>query len=426
MRFFIGLIPCMFLFCQLQAQNIETRHPTSKNWIAIYIWDSFAPLTLDQTVPEMLVSLEVIFQQHATYSTKGKTHKTYGGRSTEGHFMVWIHVDDKLYEAYGLERSVVPEKAYLFKDRETDIFTAWSGQANFRDFIRDGVSGLCNKTIFEDGSVSGELDIFSNAVNMGDAEYAAGFYLTDEQAVNAIKAIMQYPGFEKGYGFIAKEANRPEQKGYEHPEAQAVNGYNCNDFAFYMLQNAGVMSQQACEDLKVEFWYPTKYWDHTIPLKGSGKRIFKKFDANRNLYMSREKILALAWTELLFSGLDIFDEAALKKEIEGENPSFNKIRVWDQQGMIQFLKNPANRDFRAKLVLEELKVVVENNAIITTPYTIKNQQFNYRTSKSFERYQQGSQKRTAKKLKQIGLWGSAKTTYTALEKALKSQLDATN
>ena len=70
--------------------------------------------------------------------------------------------------------------------------------------------------------------------------------------------------------------------------------------------------------------------------------------------------------------------------------------------------------------------IIKNNAIITTPYTIKNQQFNYRTSKSFERYQQGSQKRTAKKLKQIGLWGSAKTTYTALEKALKSQLDATN
>lgn len=426
MRFFIGVLLSLFAFQTSHSQGTHTQNPVSKNWIAIYIWDSFAPLTLDRTVPEMLVSLEVIFQQHATYSTKSKTHKKYGGRSTEGHFMVWIHVDEQLYDAYNLKRDILPEKTYLFKDRETDIFTAWSGQANFRDFILDGVSGLCNQTVFEDGTVSGELDVFANALNMGDAEYAAGFYLSDEQAANALRAIMQYPGFDKGYGFIAKEEDRPEQKDYELVDAQAVNGYNCNDFAFYLLEKSGVMSKQACEDLKVEFWYPTKYWDNTIPLKGSGKRIFKKFDENRNLYMSREKILGIAWPELLFSSLDIFDEAALKQEIERDRPTFNKVRLWDQKRMIKHLKNPANRDFQAKLVLEELKPAVENNEPILTPFTDVNQKFNYRISRSYERYQKGSQKRTEKKLKQIGLWDVAKERYAALEMELKGEavLDA--
>ena len=403
------------------AQKTTKKSNEQKNWIAIYIWDSFAPLTLDQTVAEMLVSLEVIFQQHATYGTKKIAKEPYGSRSTEGHFMVWLHLDKDFFERYELNRKDFDERIYMFKDRENDIFTAWCGQANFRDFILDGVSGLTNKTVLDDGTVSGDLDVFSNAINQGNAEYSGGYYITDEQALNALNAIMKYPGHEKGYGFIAKKDYRPEQEGYEPANVQGVNGYNCNDFAFYMLEKSGAMTKQQTEDLKVEFWYPQYYWDHTIPLKGSGNRIYKKFEADRNLYMTRGRILQSAWSELLFSGLNIFDEQTLMKTIE-ESPSkmqYNKVRLWDQTTMIKYLKNPSNRDFKAKLVIEELKYAVDNNLEITTPYQEVEQVYNYRVTKSYRNYKKGSEKRTQKKLKKIGLIGDKLKKFQDLEKSLK-------
>ncbi len=400
----------------------QSLHPVSKNWLAIYIWDSYAPLTLEKTVPEMLSPIEVIFQQHATYSgTKKKSVKKYGERSTEGHFMVWIHLDSSFYEKHGIKRSLLPEKVYMFKDRETDIFTAWSGQANFRDFILDGVSGLCNQTVFENGTISGELDVFSNAVRMGNAEYGAGFYLSDEQALNAVQAIMEYPGFKKGYGFLANKVNRPEQSGFEHEAAQSVNGYNCNDFAFYLLEKAEVLTKKQTEDLKVEFWYPSKYWNNTIPLSGSGKRIFKKFDKNRSMYMGRDKLLGLAWSELFFSGLNIFDERSLIEEIYSKRPEFNKVRLWDQLTMINYLKNPANRDFKAKLVIEELFAAASKNLPIDKPYQESEQVYNYRISESYNNYKKGSEKRTRKKLKKA-FKSTNFNQYSVLEKELKSKL----
>ena len=412
--FLIILLPLFF-----QPQSNAQEQP--KNWLAIYIWDSFAPLTLDRTVPEMLISLEVIFQQHATYTTKKIAKTPYGNRSTEGHFMVWLHLDEAFFERHDKKREDFPEKIFMFKDRQTDIFTAWCGQANFRDFILDGVSGLTNKTILEDGSVSGELDVFSNAVHQGNAEYGAGYYLSDEQALSALEAIMSYPGHEKGYGFIAKKDYRPEQEGYEHTQAQGVNGYNCNDFAFYMLEKAGVLTKQQTEDLKVEFWYPQYYWDHTIPLRGSGKRIHKKFSANRSLYMTRGRILKLAWSELLFSGLDIFDESSLIDTIKTKKLPYNKVRLWDQMTMINYLKNPANRDFKAKLVIEELKAAVDQNQKITTPYQEAEQQYNYRVTKSYYNYDKGSKKRTEKKLKKTSLEGDKLEEYAKFERKLKQE-----
>lgn len=391
----------LFLFCNLTL----AQKTVQKNWISVYIWDSFAPLVLDKTVPEMLTSLEVIFQQHATYSIKKIAKGPYGNRSTEGHFMIWLHLDEDFFKRNNLKRSDFPEKIFMFKDRETDIFTAWCGQANFRDFILDGVSGLTNKTVFDDGSISGDLDTWGNGLKQGNAEYGAGFYLGDEQALNALKAILKYPGFEKGYSFISKRVDRPEQEGFEHDAAVGVNGYNCNDFAFYMLDHAGVMPKAQGEALKVEFWYPQYYWNHTIPLKGSGARIYKAFSKDRSLYMDRGRIIKLAWSELLFSGLDIFDERKLADTIIEKKLLYNKVRVWDQMTTINYLKNPANRDFKAKLVVEELKYAVDNNLKIETPYQEAEQIYNYRTTKSYFNYKKGSEKRYVKKMRRNKLEG---------------------
>jgi len=367
----------------------------------------------------MLTSLEVIFQQHATYSIKKIAKGPYGNRSTEGHFMIWIHLDEGFFERNNLKRTDFPEEVFMFKDRETDIFTAWCGQANFRDFILDGVTGLTNKTVYDDGTISGSLDTWSNAVHQGNAEYGAGYYLKDQQALNSLKAIMKYPGFEKGYSFISKREDRPEQQGHEPEKIVGVNGYNCNDFAFYMLNNAGVMSKEKSEELKVEFWYPEYYWNNTIPLKGSGARIYKAFSKDRSVYMGRDKIIKLAWSELLFSGLDIFDERGLADHITKDKLDYNKVRIWDQLGAINYLKNPSNRDFKAKLVMEELKYAVDNNLKIETPFQEKEQLYNYRTTESYFGYKKGSKKRTTKKMKKNKLTGNHLDEFRTSENVLK-------
>lgn len=412
----IHLFILVFLFLSklVSAQVIK-----QKNWLAVYIWDSFAPLTLDKTVPEMLASLEVIFQQHATYTLKKISKGSYGNRSTEGHFMIWLHLDEGFFERHNLKRLDFPETIFMFKDRETDIFTAWCGQANFRDFILDGVSGLTNQTVFDDGSISGGLDTWQSAINQGNAEYGAGYYLSEEQTLTALKSMLTYRGFEKGYSFISKRADRPEQEGFEHEKAVGVNGYNCNDFAFYMLEKSGVMTKQATEDLKVEFWYPDYYWNHTIPLKGSGARIYKEFIKNRSVYMGRDKIIKLAWSELLFSGLDIFDERTLVNNIEKEKMVYNKVRVWDQLTMINYLKDPLNRHFKAKLVIEELKYAVDNNLKIETPFQEVEQEYNYRVTKSYKNYKKGSQKRISKKMRKNNLVGADLQKIEELESSLK-------
>lgn len=412
----------LFLSILIAGGLGHAQETPSKNWIAIYIWDSFAPLTLDQSVPEMLISLEVIFHQHAMYSARREMFRKkdpYGNRSTEGHFMVWIHLDEELFQRFDLDRDFLPEKVYMFPDRETDIFTAWCGQANFRDFILDGVSGMGNKTIFNDGSISGELDVFQNAINQGDAEYGAGYYLEDDQAMKVLKAIMQYPGFEKGYSFVTRKENRPEQEGYEPALSQAVNGYNCNDFAFYLLENAGIFSKEETEALKADFWYPTYFWDHTIPLEGSGQRIYDAFSEDREKYMGRDEILKLAWTELFFSTLNIFDEKALKEWTEMEAREFRRVRVWDQVTMIEYLKDTNNRDFRAKFVLEELKPAVESNSVIQVPWPEVDQQFDFRKTKRYRRTQRKTLRKTRKKLRKAGLTNDKLLEYRELERKMK-------
>ena len=417
--FHINLILLLFLFTSLPFGVFSQK----QNWIAIYVWDSFAPLTLDRTVPEMLISLEVIFQQHAMYAAKydmKKKKSPYGSRSTEGHFMVWMHFEDDFFERNGIKRSDFDEKLYLFPDRETDIFTAWCGQANFRDFILDGVSGLANQTIFNDGSVSGELDHFQTAINMGNASYGAGYYLEENQVLGALDAIMKYPGFKLGYSFASRLNDRPELVPYEAAGTEGVNGFNCNDFAFYLLEHAGVLSKDQTEQLKVEFWYPEKYWNHTIPLKGSGAKIYEAFNQHRNTYMGRDEILKLAWTELFFSGLNIFDEKALIAETKALLPNFKKVRVWNQLGMINYLKDPANRDFEAKYIREELTVAAKAGSPILVPFPETPQLYDFTDSKPYLKYQKGSERRTRKKMRQAGLTGEFLETYRKLEESLKN------
>jgi hypothetical protein len=228
--------------------------------------------------------------------------------------MMWIHLGEDLQKriAPKLEelRIKLGADKFLYAHRNSDLFIAWGGEANFRDFILDGVIGLTRPVVLPDGKLTGSLQGFSGAVDQGNPDYAGGWFIEDHQAEQMLNSIFQYPGLTKGYSFLSNITDRPNNP-YETKNAKAGNGYNCGDFAFYLLTNGEVLSKDLVESWKVSFWYPEKYWDHTIPLSGSGKKVFKKFSADRDIYMSREKLLALGWFEFLFTGLDVFDDKAL-------------------------------------------------------------------------------------------------------------------
>lgn len=388
--------------------HVEAAPSTHKNWAALYIWDAFTPLVLDKSIPEMLTSLEIIFQQHVNYMAKYELkviNRKFGKRSTEGHYMMWLHLAPELQK--NLEpklqklREVLGADKFLYATSNSDLFIAWGGEANFRDFILDGVIGLTRPTVLPDGRMTGDLQGFDGALAQGNPDYAGGWFIDDTQAEIMLDSILKYPGLTQGYSFLSTTQDRPNQP-YEPANARAGNGYNCGDFAMYLLTNAGVLTRDLVESWKVSFWYPEKYWDHTIPLSGSGKKVYKKFAQNRSIYMSREKLLALGWFEFLFSGLDVFDDKTLIQEIKKDLPPIHPVRVWDQETVINALRNGA-AEFPSKSVQEELLAARLSGKSITTPFPEVNNTLDFRASDRNLRYQAGAAKRRHKKLKKLGL-----------------------
>lgn len=402
-----------------------TAVSSDQSWAALYIWDAFTPLVLDKSIPEMLISLEVIFQQHVNYLAKYELKlidRSFGKRSTEGHYMLWIHLgknlEERMKERLDYLRTVLGDDKFIYAHRNSDLFIAWGGEANFRDFILDGVIGLTRPVVLPSGRLTGELQGLSGAIGQGNPDYAGGWMINDEQAEAMVDAILKYPGLEKGYSFLSTTEDRPNAP-YETPNARAGNGYNCGDFAMYMLTTAGVLSRDLVESWKVSFWYPEKYWDHTIPLKGSGKRVFKKFASDRSIYMSREKLLGLGWYQFLFTGLDVFDEKALLAEIHHDWPEVYPVRVWDQENVMNKLAQGA-AEFEAKSVLEELALARTAGVELTNPFKENRLTLNFRSTARNHRYQKGAEKRRLKKLKKLGLQKpAALTEYRQFEHSLR-------
>jgi hypothetical protein len=415
------LFLALLTMCMLTSAMANEK---PKNWMSFYIWDAFTPLVLDKTIPEMLISLEVIFQQHANYSAKRElkiNRGPWGTRSTEGHFMVWIHLSDEFLEKHNIDRANYPEKSWMFKDRESDMFIAWGGDANFRDFILDGLTGLTNVTIYPDGTKTGSLQGFEDAIKQGNADYEGGFYMTDEQTLKALEAIHTYGGHTAGYSFLSKIEDKPND-GYEHDAAQGVNGHNCGDFAFWLFNESGVIPKHVSESLKMKMWYPKKYWDGTIPLRGSGGKVYKKFAANRDLYMDRNQLLKVAWFELIFTGLDFFNERYLVFEMLRDEPELNYVRLWDQANVIKWLSD-GGADFKAKSLLEELKPLVDSGAVITGPEATVADKFRYRMSRNNYKYQRGAARRTKRKMRKAFGWFQRRYhSYKEIEDRLKAQV----
>jgi hypothetical protein len=334
--------------------------------------------------------------------------------------MFWLHLSDEFLSKHPINRASYGEHVFLFKDRQTDIFTAWGGEANFRDFILNGVSGLSNPTILENGLRSGEIQGFKTALDQGNADFEGGFYLTDQQVLKTLEAFQNYPGREKGYSFIrriSEKLNAP----YEPSKAQAVNGYNCGDFAFHVINASGAMSKDMSEALKVRFWYPKKYWDQPIPLLGSGRKIYQKFSNHRDDYMSRDEILGIAWFELFFTTLRIFDQKAMVDEVTSTHPDYYAVRIWNQENVIKYLQEPGHVDFRSKRVIEDLLPAVIDGTRIDSPLPVRPDVWRFKKSKSHRIYTKVAQKKMIKKRERAGLTEpEVFSKYKALEESLKT------
>jgi hypothetical protein len=424
----------LFLFLFVSFSLISTsavtagqpkKVPSEQSWAALYIWDAFTPLVLDKSVPEMLTSLEIIFQQHVNYLAKYELKlidRSYGKRSTEGHYMMWIHLgknlEERIEQKLQVLRAVLGDDKFIYQKKNSDLFIAWGGEANFRDFILDGVIGLTRPVVLPSGKLTGDLQGLSSAIPQGNPDYAGGWFINDNQAESMLDAILKYPGIEKGYSFISTTAERPNTP-YETAHAKAGNGYNCGDFAMYLLTTSGVLSKDLVESWKVSFWYPEKYWDHTIPLSGSGKKVFKKFSGDRSMYMSREKLLGLGWFEFLITGLDVFDDKTLVQEIRRDWPTLHPVRIWDQTYVIQQLSSGATH-FAAKNLLEELAPARTTGVALTSPYPETKNALIFRTTKRNQRYQQGAEGRRHKKMKKLQLSDSEDLqAYRSFEHSLR-------
>jgi|GEM_PF-6639572 len=415
------LIPISWSASEKRPQTISE----DQDWAAVYIWDAFVPIVLDKSIPEMLISLEVIFQQHVNYLAKYQLKvidRKFGTRSTEGHFMMWLHFGKRsrsqLKDTLSDLRKRFGDDFFVHKNSDSDFFIAWGGEANFRDFILDGVIGLTRPTVLPNGKLTGDFQGLSVALGQGNPDYAGGWFITQEQAKKMVEAIPHYTGQTKGYSFLSRLEDM-EDSSYETPNAKAGNGRNCGDFAMYMLTTSGVVPKSTAESWKTTFWYPEKYWDHTIPLSGSGKKVFAKFSADRSVYMSRDKLLGLGLKEFLFTGLEVFDEKALVEEIRRERPEVHPVRLWDQAKVIEHL-GAGGAQFQALSVQEGLYQARVNQSPINSPFAFNKQQLHFRSSKLNRGYQKGGEKRTWKKIKKIGLTNLKELNdYRELEHALR-------
>ena len=399
--------------CEYLRPGLENN----SNWVALQVWDSFYPLNLDKTLPETLMSLEIIFQQHANYTLENMVSPTgYGNRSNVGHYMLWVHFSDDFVKRHPKLRRSLGDDVFMFDDRNTDVFVGWGGDANIRDFVLKGVSGLANPVRLDDGTYSGSLQGFDQALSQGTADFEGGWFMSDSQAERLIGAYKDYRGYDLGYTFVSRAEVKPNAP-FESPRADGTNGFNCIDFAYHLLTQAGIVDRADAESFKSRLWYPQPFWNSVIPLEGAGKKIYDKYVNEPGESMLAGDLLRLGWYDLFFSGVEFFNEGQLIDYVWMNNPKYNSVRIWDQTKSIEWLKDHV--DFRSKRVKEDLLPYTILSTRINSPFPIGPDRFRFRDSDEYKKWLAEGDKLLQRKRKKAGLVGSALNWFSRLEYKLK-------
>jgi hypothetical protein len=378
-----------------------------RSWVAVHIFDSIFPMTEEQSFPEALASIESIQQTFNRWQIERQVNDAtdaggdFGSRSSEGHFMIWIHLSDSFLARHRVDRNAIGERLFMFRDRETDIFTGWSGGTNTPKLLTHGIlAGLATPIRQPDGRPGGEFQGFADAIGIGDADYEGGWYINDLQALRLLDAFRTYPGKQYGYSFL-----RP----VSDPRVQMVNGYNCGDFVFYALREAGLVTPQLSEALKIHFWYPPYFYDHPIRLKGVGAKAGEWSLANPDAAgFPSDKVLEWAWQDMIFGsrGVEFWDKRWLVEWITRERPRLRHAKIWDQAKPILWLSR--NKQFRSKGIVTELKAYYESGARILSPdRTVAETRFNrFLDSRTYRRLYNKSAAQYARKLDDATIAGT--------------------
>ncbi|HTL11372.1 MAG TPA: hypothetical protein VL588_02725 [Bdellovibrionota bacterium] len=390
------------------------------------------PLLEEASFPESLGSLEIVNTMVARRNFDRQVqsffggHPGYGTRGNEGHYLLWIHLSDRFVAAHPDLRQQLGDSFFMYPHRQTDIFTAWSGGSNLVDMLKEGLVGLGKPVEVSPGHLMGNFQSFSDAVSLGDADYEGGFYMTDDQAAKIVTAFDTYPGKTMGYSFLRTIQEKPNAP-YEPAGAQMVNGYNCGDFAMYAVATvAGVIPRDTVEGLKIHLWYPEKYLNHPIPLAELGIKGYEWTQQNPNATQFPGDVLTkLGWHDLLFNprGLTFFDKGAVADDIRETWPRVLPARIWDHASVIEWLRHHA--DFRAKGIVSELKVAVDNDWRIVSPdRTVPESADNHwRLSSDYAHYARKGARYMTRKLEAAGIAeGDDQMQFRELFNALKDHL----
>ncbi|MCC7442176.1 MAG: hypothetical protein IT285_11110 [Bdellovibrionales bacterium] len=416
------------------SASAAERAPNDRNWIALNIWDGIYPLLEEHSAPEGLMALEIIESVYARRQLGRQISDLFGGkpgygnRSSQGHYMFWLHFSDHFVRERPWLRERLGNDRFMYGDRDTDVFTGWSGMTNLMAFLREGIRGLAAPVVIDPdtGRLSGNLQGFGDAVATGDADYEAGFFLTDDQAERAVEAFTTYAGHGAGYSFLRSIEEKPNAP-YEPAGAQLVNGYNCGDFAFHVLTSSGAVPRWEVERLKIRFWYPERYLNQPIPLREVGAKGFEWMEENPDAtFFPGNVMMKLAWADLLFKprGLTFFDTAALAREIQTEGGRVVPARIWDHVTSMEWLRE--NAEFRAKGIVTELLPAVKAGLRIVSPVrtVLETPDNRWRASKDAAKWARWGERYMRRKLKHAGIpEGEEQMAFRRRYESLKDYLE---
>ena len=346
---------------------------SDENWITLNLYDSFFPMTEERSFPENLNSIEIMFNNYHKRQIRLQIEEFFlkknphGLRSREGHYIVWVHLSDRFLANHHIDRAAIGEHVFLFNGKSSDILTGWSGSVNLAALLREGIKGMA-RPIIRDGRPLGGLNSPEEISRLGDADYEAGWFLSDAQAETILRSIANYHGRQVGYAFLGLGSERPNPP-HDPPNAQLVNGYNCTDFAFYLLTEAGVITRDEAESLKIRLWYPEKYFDTALPLSRLGQKGKEWLERNPAATSIPDSVIAeLGWADLLFGryGVEFFYKQRLFSETWRGELRYRAARVWDMANVISWMRRRAQ--FSAKGITTEILPAVRAGTPFTEPY----------------------------------------------------------
>lgn len=340
----------------------------SRNSVTVHMYDSIYPLTEEESFPENLISIEIISQLHKRRKLINGivprfmrnmfglgADDQFGERSGEGHYVVEIHLSKRFIDIYGIERFALEPQMFMRPGDPSIIFTAWSGDVNIASLLTRGMVGFTDP-IREGNGFAGKFQSFGDVVKIGEAGYEAGWFMSNEQTFRMLDAIMKYPGIKEGYTFLSRIGDYPDHL-FNPAGNRMGNGRNCGDFFWYLMDKSGVVPMGISDPLKIRLGYPACYFDKPIPLSPAGQKGVEWLAKNEGVSTIPEKIMArlVGWDMFCSQyGIEFFDKKKVVEKIRDDLPEFHAARIWDHANVIEWLRNPANRDFEGKGIITEL------------------------------------------------------------------------